>query len=88
MTRIYKHTFDWGDRMVSIPNCLRILHVGTQNGLPTIWYVHSDKPAFESPNESGMTLQVRCTGEDFRLDLAYIGTLMTDDQSFVIHLFS
>jgi hypothetical protein len=89
MTKIYKHQFDWYMPDVEIRQCLKILSIGVQKGLPTVWYAHSEKPEFE-PADRGIskTLYIRMTGEDFPLDKSFIGTLMTDDQEFVIHIFA
>ena len=82
---IWKQELLPGERIYKIPEGARILSVAIQRNTPQMWFLCDPK----MPPEERTVILVG-TGQTFDLAGTYdfVGTMLTEDQTFVFHVFA
>lgn len=81
-TVVWKTELGPGQRLYNMPKGAELLSVAIQRGVPTLWF-RCDPDA---PKESRNLLLIG-TGQAFPGNWRFVGTMLTEDQNFVFHVF-
>ncbi len=86
--RVLKYPVELGAMHANIPFKATVAHVAFQRHLPTVWAFISDEDAAITriiPATRKVTFFA--TGDDVPETLKFVGTILTQDTSFVLHAF-
>ncbi len=80
-TVIWKYPIHGTDVIITMPEAARVVHVAWQGEIPTIWaVVHPDR------DTTSRHFRLAMTGELIVGPHDHLGTLLTDNDMFVIHI--
>ncbi len=82
MKTIHKYSLNIGDTYIHLPLSAKCLHVDFQNGNLQAWFEVETSEGTEQRQ-----LSVFNTGQSIWDNLSYIGTAVTEDGSFVAHVY-